>query len=47
MVKNILIKIYYFMTIIKYYHSLFCSIYNIMTTKLLKIKLKIGLQILF
>lgn len=46
-VKNVLIKIYDFIELIKYYYALFCWIYNIIIIKLLKIKIKFALQIFF
>lgn len=46
-VKNIFVKLYYSIQLVKYYYSLFYQIYSIITTKLPRIKLKLILQIFF
>lgn len=46
-VKNILVEVHHLIKLVKRYHSLFCLIYNIITTKFLRIKLKLALNMFF
>lgn len=46
-VKNILVKIYHSIRLVKSYHSLFWQIYRIITTKLPAIKPKLALEMFF
>lgn len=46
-VKNVPIEAHAFIWLVKYYHRLLYWIYNIMTTKLLEIKPKLVLPMLF
>ena len=46
-IKNVLIKIYYFIRLIKYYYGPFCQISNIITAKFFEIKPKFTLKLSF
>lgn len=46
-VKNVLVEAHHFIRLIKRYHDPLCQIYSIITTKLLRIKSEVTLQMFF